>query len=216
MVERIGGENFYKRALDIFLEEYTKALKLKNRFSVALPGGETPKKLYELLVKEKLDWSKIDVFIVDERDLSLDHEDSNYNNIYNNLISKVDIPKVNFKHVRRFETLENSRLEYEYIVKKYFAENTEGFDLIILGMGKDGHIASIFPDNLELDSIVVPSLESSFHKYNRVSLGIKAINLCRRKLILLGKNKKDVINRIADPTSSVFYLRGEIVLLLED
>ncbi|WP_372714927.1 6-phosphogluconolactonase [Ilyobacter sp.] len=186
----------FDKASEIFLEEYKNSIKEKGCFSVAFSGGDTPKELFKRLVKMKINWGNVDVFMVDERYLPPDHKDSNYKLLWENLLSKIDIPTENVRTVKYMESLETSRIEYEKEVEDFIEDNKNSFDLIILGMGKDGHTASIFSDNLNMSGTVVPSLESELHKYNRISLGLDVINTCRKKMFILKKDKKCILDLV--------------------
>ena len=216
MIERVKHRNFYNRALEIFMDEYRRNIKEKGEFSVALSGGNTPKPLFKLLAEEEIEWKRVHLFMVDERYLPTDHEHSNYGNLCSSLIDRVDIPHKNVKYIKHLATLEESRTEYQYEVEKFFRENGEGFDLILLGMGEDGHTASLFPDNINMTETVVPSLESDYHKYSRISLGIECINKCRKKVFLLGKNKGKVLEELEHIKYPASYVVGNITCLLEE
>lgn len=215
MIEKVKHRSFYTRALEIFMEEYRQNLEEKGEFSVAFSGGNTPKPLFGMIAREDVDWSRVHVFIVDERYLPPDHKDSNYNHLYEELLSKVDIPPKNVRYVKHMESLEMSRLEYQYEVEKFFREKGEGFDLILLGMGIDGHTASLFPDNIHMEDLVVPSLEGDTHKYSRISMGIECINKCRKKVFLLGKNKKEVLEELGHIRYPAAYVKGDVRFVLE-
>jgi len=216
MIERIRHRDFYTRALEIFLGEYRKNIEEKGEFSVALSGGNTPKPLFKLLAKEEIEWKKVHIFMVDERHLPLDHPESNYGNLSKYLISKIEIPHGNVNHVKPMGSMENCRTQYQFQLEKFFRKRGRGFDLIILGMGTDGHTASLFPDNIDLTESVVPSMESDYHRYSRLSLGIGVINDCRRKLFLLGKEKKEILEKLPGEDYPASRVEGDIIYLLEE
>ena len=216
MIERVTHKKFYKRALEIFMEEYRKNIERKAEFSVALSGGNTPKPLFKLLAKEGIKWEKVYIFMVDERYLPVGHSESNYGSLYKNLINKIEIPHNNVKYIKHMESLEESRTEYQFELEEFFRKKERGFDLIILGMGVDGHTASLFPDNMDLEEAVVPSLESDYHRYSRISLGINTINECSKKLFLLTKEKKEILEKLAEGDYPASRVRGDILYLLEE
>ena len=133
----------------------------RGRFTVALSGGSTPRALFVLLASEayrnEIDWGRVIVFWGDERCVPPDHADSNYRLARETLLSKVPIPAGNVHRVRGEVNPEQAALEYEQAVRREVGTptlvGTVGptevgvpiFDLILLGLGPDGHTASLFP-----------------------------------------------------------------------
>ncbi len=215
-IERVSHKDFYNRALEIFLEEYTKSIDERGVFNVALSGGNTPVPLFKLLAKENIEWDKVHIFMVDERYIPLDDPDSNYGNLYETFISKIDIPSSNIKYIKHLESLEESRRVYQYELDEYFGKETKSFDLIILGMGTDGHTASLFPDSIDLTEEVVPSVESDYHKYGRVSLGLSLVNNSKKKVFLLTKDKEKTLMELDTVNYPASKVTGDITFLLEN
>jgi len=120
-----------------------KTLEVKDRFTIALSGGETPKKLYQALAsdpyREKINWSRLHIFWGDERYVPFDDERNNAKMAYDNLLSHVNIPEANIHKVWTDITPEGSAKQYEKILHQYFDDRQTTFDLILLGMGEDGH-----------------------------------------------------------------------------
>ncbi len=216
MVERIGHRKFYERALEIILEEYRRNLEEKGEFSVAFSGGSTPKPLFKLLVKADIDWRRVHIFMVDDRYLPPEDPESNYGNLWRTLLSRVEIPSGNIRYVKHLESLANSKREYEFEVEKFFRKHGRGFDLILLGIGEDGHTASLFPDNIDRPGSVVPSVESDYHRYGRISLGIDAINRCRRKVFLLNRKKEKILSLVQGGGYPASRVEGNVTYLLEE
>ena len=129
-------------------------LQSQSRFTLALSGGNTPKKLHKILAaspcKEKIDWKKLHIFWGDERDVPFEDERNNAKMGFDTLLSKVDIPSDQIHVMRTDIPPEQSAIEYETILHQYFG-GTPGmlplrsFDLVLLGMGDDGHTLSLFP-----------------------------------------------------------------------
>ncbi len=122
-------------------------------FLIALAGGSTPKSLYTLLKSEAWShhilWSKVHLFGGDERHVPPDHPDSNYRMVQESLISKVPIPPENVHQIKaEGANAEQVAINYEQTLQRFF-ELSKGelpkFDLILLGMGADGHTSSLFP-----------------------------------------------------------------------
>ncbi len=150
-----------RTAAEEFVRQAAKAIESNGRFTVALSGGSTPKGLYTLLASEadpfrgRVPWGNIHFFWGDERHVPPDHPGSNYRMVYDALLSQVPVPT---DHVHRIPA-ENpdagkAAEEYEQALSEFFGLD-EGewprFDLVLLGMGPDGHTASLFPGTAVLD-----------------------------------------------------------------
>ena len=146
------AEEFARRSVEIFISDAQKAIDEKDVFYVAISGGLTPRHFFEMLGKNTaLPWKKIQLFWVDERYVPLDSQWSNYKLAADTFLSKVPIPAEN---VHRIPT-EHSDVTvaanlYEEIIRNVFRLE-EGiipqFDLVVLGMGADGHTGSLFPSS---------------------------------------------------------------------
>lgn len=140
-----------------FCELAKDAIAARNNFAVSLSGGKTPKALYEALAtpeyRGRIDWSKVLLFLGDERCVAHDSPDSNYNMIKQTLLSKLEIPET---HVVATEGQdkdpEAAAKHYEERIRRAFGSHNDvpRFDLILLGLGPDGHTASLFPDSAAL------------------------------------------------------------------
>lgn len=146
----------------VALAKYTadlsaKFIGLKNSFTVVLSGGsliDTMRKLVEAPYKESVDWSKWRIFWVDERVVPLDNPESNYLLAYNGFLSKVPIPSENIYAINDKKTPEGAADDYEARLKQLVESGIlplspagfPKFDLMLLGMGHDGHVASLFPN----------------------------------------------------------------------
>lgn len=125
-----------------------------NRFTVALAGGSTPKVLYKLLAdqnepfRSQIDWQKVHFFWSDERCVAPDSDESNFRMASENLLEPLRIPPSNFHRFKGELEPQTAAIEYEKVLREFFGK-TNGvlpqFDLILLGMGADGHTASLFP-----------------------------------------------------------------------
>ncbi|MBW3020564.1 6-phosphogluconolactonase, partial [Candidatus Woesearchaeota archaeon] len=113
-------------------------LKSKDYVVIAFPGGRSAKKIYERLRSKKIDWKKVHIFMIDERKVSLDSEDSNFKILNDNLLKYIKIPEEN---VHPFH--------YDEETSHYTDELSElgSFDITVLSAGEDGHIASLFPNH---------------------------------------------------------------------
>ena len=191
-----------------FIEYAQDAAENGGRFSVALAGGKTPKRLYELLASDEfrdgVDWSRVHLFFGDERAVPPDHPESNYRMVVESLISKVSIPEENVSRILGEIEVEESALAYERKLRAYFAGlSWPRFDLVLLGMGNDGHVASLFPNSevLEEGNRWVVATRNP-HGQNRISLTIPAINHAARVLFLVtGSEKAATLARVVKNTA---------------
>jgi len=175
-----GPESFAHRGVELFIADAEKAIKTKDIFHVAISGGHTPRGFFELLGEmpeaKALPWDRIQLFWVDERYVPPDSEWSNYKLAADTFLPKVAIPE---KNIHRIPT-EHSDSKvaaccYEQAIRAVFGleENQiPEFDLIVLGMGAEGHTGSLFPNSfapLDTDDLacVVYVLDE---KLNRITL----------------------------------------------
>lgn len=168
-------------------------LQKKEKISIAFSGGKTPIKFFQLLAKEDINWKDINIFLVDERWVPLDDHSSNYYMINMFLLKHIVIPNENIHYINYYSSIEISRKEYENNLLKYF-KGSIIFDLIFLGVGSDGHTASIFEENESnlIDNIIITS--SIRHPYKRISLGMNIINAAERKIFLFGPEKISILD----------------------
>jgi 6-phosphogluconolactonase len=120
------------------------------QFSAVLSGGSTPQPTYRRITTSKsaqdLDWQKIHIFWGDERCVSPDHPESNYRMTKEAFLDHIPIPQVNVHRIRGEIQPPKAAKEYEVLLREFFANRAPRFDLIFLGMGSDGHTASLFPN----------------------------------------------------------------------
>jgi cystathionine beta-synthase/cysteine synthase A len=192
---RLGAELFVKAA--------RQAITSHGTFAVALTGGSTPKTLYSLLAaspfREQVDWSKVFLFWSDERCVPPTHSESNYRMAMEAGFNTLPIPKAQiFRMHGEHEDVEQAALDYEALIKKHTYEET--FDLVLLGVGEDGHIASLFPKThgLHTDQPRLAIANYILQKEIwRLSLTYYCINSSHQILLLaLGKSKTESIKRI--------------------
>ena len=173
-------------------------------FSLAFPGGNTPIPVFNALrdkTKSKvINWSKVHVYWIDERYVPLDHQDSNFKLCYEKLLKYNK--NINYYPINTKIAIHNSVKEYEKNINKLIKHNEHGipsFDLIFMGVGSDGHIASLFPDSKALDknnnNIIIPVYNSKNHK--RITFSIKLLNSAKNRIIgIIGKNKIKVYDNL--------------------
>jgi 6-phosphogluconolactonase len=180
----------------------------RGRFAVALAGGSTPKATYEVLARDyanELDWSRVHVFFGDERTVPPDHEDSNYRIAYETLLSHVPVGSV---HRMRGELPpDEAAAAYEEELRAFFGQvDIPGLDLILCGLGEDGHTLSLFPETAALDVndrwvVANPVLKLGT---TRLTLTIPVLNVSRAVTFVVAKESKaealkEVLEGDADP-----------------
>src|SRR5438034_540443 len=181
-----------REAANRIVEIAEASIELHGRFSIALSGGSTPKKLYELLAsdefRDQIDWAKVEIFFGDERCVPPDHPESNYRMAREALLSKVPVPGDNVYRMRGEIDPEEAAKEYGLMLKEKFGDG--GLDLILLGMGEDGHTASLFPGTTAVNEtqhrcVAVYAEHSTTGKSWRITLTAPFINRCREVIVLV-------------------------------
>ncbi|KAH8835393.1 hypothetical protein DL96DRAFT_1455327 [Flagelloscypha sp. PMI_526] len=184
------------------------AIDRKGRFTIALSGGSLPKQLKGLIGNSSIKWEKWHVFYADERVVPLDHPDSNHLLCTNELFSKVPIPTENIHtiDVSLLDDLEELADSYEKALIAEFAQKDSArfpvFDLILLGMGPDGHTASLFPGHAllaEEDRWVAYIEDSPKPPPKRITLTYPVINHASKvAFVATGEGKQDMLAQILD------------------
>jgi 6-phosphogluconolactonase len=201
-------EQLAEAAAQDFVASAEGAVNGRGRFAVVLAGGSTPKATYEVLSRDyadRLDWSKVHIFFGDERTVRPVDEDSNYRMVRETLLSHIRVGSV---HRMRCELPPaEAAADYEEQLRGFFGSNdVPAFDLILLGLGKDGHTASLFPETSALDVtdrwvVVNPVLKLGT---SRVTLTVPVINAAAAVTFLVaGEDKAEALREVleddADP-----------------
>lgn len=171
------------------------AIKKNKEVRIALSGGSSPKKVYEALSRsQKIDWDKVSVYLADERCVDKNSEESNAKMIKESLINKITV-----KHFYPFKTfLPIDKCLEDYEKSLHSIQKGSLFDLVILGLGADGHTASLFPNIPELDEEkkwVVHTQAKGYATEDRVSLTFPAILSSGRIIFLIQGNKDNVMQK---------------------
>ena len=190
---KIFIKNTEKTLIDTFIRQFIKLAKkkkkIKKRFSFVLTGGLSPINLYKKLSKSKIDWGNVDFFWGDERFVSKKSINSNFYLAEKYLLKKIKISK---KQIFLIDTdkknIFKACLDYKKKITNYFNYGKINFDLILLGMGEDGHIASIFENTLKKreNKTVVSVIRKDF---KRISLSLKTINNSKNIFLWLNSHK---------------------------
>ena len=202
------AQELTRAAAGLFLEAGKQAIAERNRFLVALSGGSTPKALYSILASDKyaqqLDWSKVHFLFGDERSVPSTHADSNFAMADAMLFSPLHIPSAQIHRMRGEDPPETAAAQYETTLRHLTAAvpgQWPRLDLVLLGMGDDGHTASLFPGTASLTEQtrwVVPSTSPQGTRA-RVTLTLGVINHASVVLFLVaGRNKAAVVRRVLE------------------
>lgn len=204
----------------------------QGRFTIALSGGSTPRALYVLLAskeyRDRIEWDRALVFWGDERCVPPDHADSNYRLAHETLLSKVSIPSGSVHRVMGEADPEHAAMLYEQIVRREVParDGVPAFDLILLGMGPDGHTASLFPGTTaprETHRLVaandVPQLNA-----HRITFTVPLINAAANVMFLVaGDDKADALRAVLEgefkpdvfPAQMVRPANGQLMWLVD-
>jgi 6-phosphogluconolactonase len=176
---------------------------------VALSGGSTPKIVFDVLAEkfsDEIDWSKIHFYWGDERCVPPTDDDSNYKMTVEHLFSKIEVPEANIHRVLGENDPSGEAMRYANLLEINLdrIEGIPQFDLVILGMGDDGHTASIFPHEIGLwnaeDHCVVATHPDSGQK--RVSINGKVINTAKEVAFLVtGASKAEKVKAVVEKTA---------------
>ena len=220
MTEVIESENFVDDAVSIISSELTKTVESKKRLSLC--GGNTPMPIYEELSKKDIDWANLQVTFGDERCVPPEHEDSNFRMAYEALISKVPINESDVIRIKGELDPNSAAVDCEVELKKRSPNTMYEHDLLLLGMGEDGHTASLFPETAALNENKRWVIENYIPQMNcnRITLTYPLINASKRILILVtGEEKKKLVRGILSgesdfPISKVRPSDGKVTWLL--
>lgn len=226
-----SAQELARRMAELFTVKSDEAFVVSGRFTVALSGGSTPKIFYELLAdraqpfRDRIAWEKIHFFWSDERHVPPDHADSNYRMVHEALLSHVPVVD---KHVHRVMS-ENSIAEeaaraYEQTIRDVTRESLPQIDLILLGLGSDGHTASIFPGSEVLHEtkhlIAAPWVEK--FKTHRITMTLPLLNNGKSVVFLVsGAEKAQIVKEVLEgtgryPAEAVKPSHGELIWLLDE
>lgn len=183
----------------------TATLEENEYFSIALSGGSTPKPVYEMLAQKfdkYLDWSRIHLFWGDERSVPHDDSQSNYRMVKEALLDHIDIPDANIHAIQGDIDPQEAAQVYEAELKSFFEDPTSLFDLNLLGMGDDGHTASLFPNTAavhERDKLVIAHHVAAKGDLTRISLTFPAILRSSNVMFLIsGEGKAPALKQVVE------------------
>ena len=202
-----------------FSDQAQSAIREAGRFTVTLSGGSTPKSLYSLLATNAdLPWDKVFFFFGDERHVPPDNPESNYRMARESLLAKVPVPPANvFRVQAENPDADQAAASYEQALRDFFQTPVSGFpviDLVLLGMGPDGHTASLFPGSQALGEKsrwVVSNWVEKF-KTDRITLTLPVLNNAKTVMFLVsGKDKASVLKEVLEGTQPASQFPSKLI-----
>lgn len=213
-----------------------RAVSERGTATMALAGGSTPKSLYRLLAEEpafrdRVPWAKVHFFFGDERHVSPDHSDSNFRMANETMFDRLApdlLPPGNVHRIRgELPAPEDAAVEYARELERHFGQgHLPEFDVMLLGMGPDGHTASIFPGTSALreNAITVCAVWVDKHSTNRITMTPPVLRNARTVIFLVaGPDKARVLKSVLEgprapdryPAQGIVSLNGETLWLVD-
>ncbi len=224
---------FCAKVTEEILNLSNKRIGTKNCFTIVLSGGSTPKGIYQCMAspsyRNKFRWDKIHFFWGDERWVLPEDPRSNYRMVLDALLSKVNVPSGNIHPIQTKDcNLQTSAILYEKTISDFFKLTKAGFpvfDLLLLGLGQDGHTSSLFPGNpalLENNRLVVATSAKGIPE-KRITLTLPVINHAQTIFFLVsGPGKAEIAAKVLEngkehtfPASDIRPLQGNVLWFLD-
>lgn len=220
------------RAAELFTETARQSVASEGRFTVALSGGSTPRALYELLAGDvyapRTPWDASHIFWSDERSVPPESDESNYHLAYEAMLSRLPVPASQIHRMRGEDEPHRAAMDYERILVEEFDETPPRFDLILLGMGEDGHTASLFPGSSALAEserlVAAPFVEKL--NAHRLTMTLRTINAASSVIFMVaGEAKANALRAVLEeersedglyPAQMVRPVRGELIWLVDE
>jgi 6-phosphogluconolactonase len=222
------SEGLVQVAAERIADALAQAGETQKTVSIALAGGKTPQILYRKLTEKalaaRIPWDRLHLFWGDERMVPRDHPDSNFRMVYEAMLKRVPLPVENIHPVPTGLPAEEAAQAYEKEIRSHFRgwRRVPQFDLILLGLGVDGHVASLFPWSptlVESSRLAVTARSPSGS--TRITLTLPVLNAARRVFFLVtGETKADVLQKVLEtegklPAQRVEPLKGEVVWMAD-
>ena len=202
------AEETAKAAAEYLAELITKILQKQQQSHIALPGGSTPAKCFAYLTKKDLDWDNIHWYLGDERCFPVGHAERNDTMIREHLWIPIHCPEANIHPIPTDLGAEVAAEQYTKVI-----ENIGALDIALLGMGEDGHTASLFPENpaLKLTQAAIPVHDAPKPPPDRVSLSTSTLHAATHRIVLAtGTGKQWAIQQIKEGAKLPVNCIGEL------
>lgn len=219
-----------RAAAELFTKEAQQAIRTHGRFTVSLAGGQTPKRIYELLAQPpfatQVPWGNVHVFWGDERYVPADDPRSNARMASQALLDHVPIPKQQIHPIAQAYSPHEAAEQYEAALRQHFGQEAPRFDLVLLGLGDNGHTASLFPDTPVLREQVrwVAEVYVAEQDMYRVTLTAPLLNQAALiAFVVTGSGKADVLPQVIEgayepqrlPAQLIKPAAGQLLWLLD-
>jgi 6-phosphogluconolactonase len=231
VVIAVNAEELASMAAKCFVSTATESVARRGRFAVAISGGSTPREMHQMLAAPPalaaIPWAKVHLFWVDERCVPADDPRSNFGTARKDFLSQVPIPEKNLHPMQGEFPSERGAEDYELELIRFF-HLEEGefpvFDLVFLGMGADGHTASLFPGDgaLHEGKRRVVAVRGGIPVLTRITMTLPVFNRARRIVFLaVGREKAETVKAVmsghipALPAGMIRPLEGELLWLLD-
>ena len=212
---------------DLIIADILSAISSRGQCSLALAGGNTPRSVYSYMAEAAgVPWPDVHLFWGDERSVPPDHPDSNFRMVKESLLQHIAIPESNIHRIAAEHEPAHAASAYESELQKYFGGGLPVLDLVLLGMGDDGHTASLFPGtsavhetNRLVTEVHVPQLNTW-----RITMTLPLLNLARKVIFMVaGETKADKVRMIlgdnlrtdAYPASLIAPEQGDVIWMLD-
>jgi 6-phosphogluconolactonase len=220
-----------KQAAEIFVDSARRLVDKRGRFVAAISGGSTPRRMHKMLAKEpyvlKIPWEKTHIFWVDERCVPANDRASNYGVAQGDILNRVPIPEAQVHFMKGRLSPEDGVQNYMKMLVNFFHIEDDAFpifDLIFLGMGTDGHTASLFPGQKVLDEKkkMIVAVKGGDPNVNRISMTLPLLNQARHIVFLItGEEKARTVKAVLEdedtqlPARKIRPLNGRLTWLLD-
>lgn len=221
IILRKDTERLAEEAAVQFIKIAKQSIKHRGVFSVALAGGSTPRNCYKMLaeqtIQHQISWKDIHLFWGDERNVPHDHIDSNYRMVREELLDKITIPGENIHPFPSNLKPEDAVESYENEIRRFFQLQSgqfPKFDLILLGMGIDGHTASLFPNTAALKEKKHLAYANYVEAMStvRFTLTIPVINNARIVIFLIsGNSKAEILSKVLNQSGDPFFYPSRLI-----
>ncbi len=222
-----------KYSLAEWFGHYLLKISKEKKVNIFLAGGNTPKAINEYLSKnfaDKINWKNINLYFGDERGVPSNSSESNYNMTFNSLLKNINIPAKNVFMINGDNFKDGENEKYSNLLKGNVCnveENINNIDLVILGIGEDGHVASIFPKYLNLfntELLTAYTFQPNTFQPRLTITGTIINNAKQVFIIATGKNKKEIVDIILHkkegwkkfPAAYVKPINGKLTWLLDE
>ncbi len=220
-----------RKAAEFIMQTAAEAIAGRDRFIIALSGGSTPEAAYEFIHRNyanKTDWNKWFIFLGDERAVPVDDARSNLGMARRTMLNGLPIPPQNIFAVCTQLPLAEAAADYEKRIRVFFGQSEPRFDLILLGLGDDGHTASLFPGmsaRHEHIKLVTSSPPGTLPPpVDRITFTFPLINMARKAVFMIGGAKKKAlvkqllspdVDKELIPAANVRPLNGKLIYMMD-